>query len=108
MVIQLRSKGLYKFTMGTELEPNSVVEKAKYFNRLDETFGMLCLNTSRELLFHIEILGTLNGFWVNFESLFEKTDEMRGHQLENELISLSPSHYDTIEDMFTNFKELAI
>ena len=92
MVIQLRSKGLYKVTMGTELEPNSVVEKAKYFNRLDETFGMLCLNTSRELLFHIKFRGTYNEFWLNFESLFRKIDEMRGPQLENELVSLSLAH----------------
>ena len=27
IVIQLRSKGLYKFTMGTQVEPNSAVEK---------------------------------------------------------------------------------
>ena len=46
--------------MGTENEPNSAVEKVKYFNRLDEAFGMLYLGTSRELLFHIEIIGTLN------------------------------------------------
>ena len=36
MVIQLRVEGLYRFTMGTEVEPNSAVEKDKYFNRLDE------------------------------------------------------------------------
>ena len=64
MVIQLRSKGLYWVTMGTELEPNSTVEKAKYFNRLDEAFGMLYINTLRELLFHVEILGTSNEFWL--------------------------------------------
>ena len=52
MVIQLRSKGLYQVTMGTETEPNSAVEKAKYFNRLDEAFGMLYLDTSREIISH--------------------------------------------------------
>ena len=31
MVIQLRAKGLYRVTMGTKVEPNFVVEKAKYF-----------------------------------------------------------------------------
>ena len=33
---------------------------------------------------------------------------MRGHQLENELITLSPAHYETIEDFFTKFKVLAL
>ena len=97
MVIHLRSKCLYRVTMGIEIEPNSIVDKAKYLNRLDEAFGMLCLSTSKELLFHVEILGTPNEFCLNLESLFWKTYEMRGHQLENELIFLSPAHYDTIE-----------
>ena len=34
MVIQLRAKGIFRVTMGIEVEPNSVVEKAKYFNKL--------------------------------------------------------------------------
>ena len=44
MVIQLRSKGLYRVTMGTKVEPNSAIEKAKYFNRLDEAYGFLFLS----------------------------------------------------------------
>ena len=104
----MRSKGLYRVTMGIEMELNSVVEKAKYFNRLDESFGMLCLSTSRDILFHVDSLGTPNEFFLNLESLFGKADEMRGHQLENGLISLSPAHYETIQDLFTKFKVLVI
>ena len=33
---------------------------------------------------------------------------MRGHHIENELISLSPAHYETIEDLFTKFKVLVL
>ena len=62
MVIQLRDKGIYKVTMGTELEPNYVVEKAKYFNILDEAYGLLCLRISREILFHIDSFKTPNEF----------------------------------------------
>ena len=108
MVIQLRAKGIYKVTMGTELEPKFVVEKAKYFNRLDEAFGLLCLSTTREILFHIDSFTTPNEVWVKLETLFGKTDELRGHQLENELIILSPACYDTIQDFFTNFKSLVL
>ena len=60
MVIQLRSKGLYRVTMGIEMEPSSVVDKAKYFNRLDEAYGLLCLSISREILFHIDNLTNPN------------------------------------------------
>ena len=108
MVIQLRSKGLYRVTMGTKVEPNSAVEKAKYFNRLDEAYGLLCLSISRELLFHIDTLTTPNEVWVKLETLFGKTDELRRHQLENELIILSPMHFDTIHDFFTKFKSLLL
>ena len=69
---------------------------------------MLYLGTSREILFDIENIGTPNEFWVKFESLFGKIDEMRGHHLKNELISLSPAHYEPIEDFFTKFKVLVI
>ena len=44
MVIHLRLEGLFRVTMGIEVEPNSAVEKSKFFNKLDEAFGMLCLN----------------------------------------------------------------
>ena len=60
MVIQLRAKGIYRVTMGTEVEPNFVVEKAQYFNKLDEVFGLLCLSILREILFHIDSLITSN------------------------------------------------
>ena len=56
MVIQLRAKGLFRVTMGTEVEPNFVAEKAKYFNKLDEEYGLICLRISREILFHIDSL----------------------------------------------------
>ena len=72
MVIQLLSKGLYRVTMGTEVEPNSVVEKSKYFNRLDEAFGLLCIRISRELILHVDSLTTPNEVWKNLESLLGK------------------------------------
>ena len=108
MVIKLRAKGLYRVTMGIEVEPNYVVEKAKYFNRLDEAYGLLCLSISRDNLFQMDSLTIPNEFLVKLETLFGKTDELHGHQLEKELISLSPMHYDTIQELFTKFKSLLL
>ena len=96
MVIQLRSKGLHRVTMVTEVEPKFAVEKSKYFNRLDEAYGWLCMSISRDIFFHIDSLTTPNEVWVKLKTLFGKIDELRGHQLENGLISLSPVHFDTI------------
>ena len=33
---------------------------------------------------------------------------MRGHQLENDLISLIPAHFETIQDFFTKFNSLVL
>ena len=94
--------------MGIENEPNSVDEKSKFFNRMDEVFGVICLSISRDLLFHVDSITTPNEVLLNIESFFGKIDELRGHQLENELISLSPTHFETIQDIFTKFKSLVL
>ena len=44
--------------------------------------------------------------WNKLASLFDKQDEMRVHQLENELISLHPSNFGTLNEFFTKFKNL--
>ena len=105
---QQRFKFLYRVTIGIESKPNSAMEKSKYFNRLDEEFEMLCLNILRDILFHVKMMTTPNEVWLKLESLFGKTDDMRGHQLENESLSLSPSHFEMIQDFFTKFKSLVL
>lgn len=108
MVIHMRLKGLYRVTMGIETEPNYVVEILKYFNRLDEAFRMLCISISRDIIFHVDNIATPNEFWLNLESPFGNTDEMIGHQLKNDLITLIPTHFETIQDFFTKFKSLVL
>ena len=54
MDILLRAKGLYRVTMKMEAEPNAAAEKIKWHNRRDEAYGLLCLNISRDLLFHLD------------------------------------------------------
>ena len=79
VLLLLRSKGLYMFTMGNEPDLNSVVEKSKYFNRMDEAFGLLCLSVSPELLFHVENASTPNEVWTTLEGLSKKHDILCGH-----------------------------
>ena len=38
----------------------------------------------------------------------EKQDDLRGHLLENELVALHPSSFETIEQFFTKFKSLVL
>ena len=69
---------------------------------------MLCLIISREFLFHVDSLATPNELWLRLQDLYGKNDEMRGHKLENDLISLSLTHYETIQYFFTKSKSLVL
>ena len=104
--ILLHSKGLYKFYMDLENEPNVVVEKAKCHNIMDEAYGLVCLSIYHHLLFHIDGLTTPNQVWTKLESLFGVQDEIRAHQLENALFSLSPGSFESIEDYPPNSSQL--
>ena len=88
--ILLHSTGLYIVTLALENEPNIVIEKAKWDNRLDEAYGLLFLSISTDILFHLDGLTTPNQVWNQLESLFGVQDDLRAHQLEIELFSLSP------------------
>ena len=72
ITLLLRSKGLYRVTMGTETKPTSAVEKIKYLNILDEAIGLICTSISRELLFHVRGATTPNVVWTTLEGLFGK------------------------------------
>ena len=104
----MREKGLYRVPMTTEADPNAAVEKIKWHNRRDEAYGLLCLSISRDLLFHIDGLTSPNEVWENIVEIFGKTNEMRGHQIENELISLSPSSFKSLQLYFSKFKALVL
>ena len=106
METKLRSKKLFILTMEIEVEAILNHDKENYWNRLDESYGFLCLSISRDPLFHVKGLNTPKDIWDKISSLFDKQDEMRFHQLENELISLHPSNIETLSDFFTKFKNL--
>jgi hypothetical protein len=106
MIVHLRGKGLYRLTMDTEIEPTSAIEKSKYLNRMDEAFGTICSLISLELLFHKYFCKSPNEAWTTMEGIFGKQDEMRGHMLEVELLTLDPKTFDNIQDFFTKYKDL--
>ena len=94
--------------MALENEPNSVVEKVKWHNGLDEACGLLFLSISPDLLFNLDGLTTPNQVCTKLESLFGVQDEIREHQLENEIISMSQRSFKSIEGFFTKFKSVII
>ena len=104
----MRSKGLYRVTMETEVDPNATIENIKWHNRRDEVYSLLCLSISRGLLFHIDGLTSPNEVWEKLVDLFLNTYEMRGHQIENELISLSPNSFESLQLYFSKFNALVL
>ena len=104
----MREKCVYRVTMETEAEPNAAVEKIKWHNKRDEAYGLLCLSISRDLLFHLDGLTSPNEVWEKIVVIFGKKDEKRGHQIENELISLSPSRFESLQLYFSKFKALVL
>ena len=102
------SRGLYGVTLALENEPNAVIEKAKWNNRLDEAYGLLYLSISLGLIFNIDGLTTPKQLCTQLESLFGVQDELREHQLEIELFSLSPSNFESLMGFFTKFKSLVL
>ena len=68
----------------------------------------MCLSISRDFLFYLDGLTSPNEVWENLEDIFGKTDNMRGHQIENELISLIPSSFESLQLYFSKFKALVL
>ena len=92
----MRIKGLFRVAMATEAEPNAAAKNIKWNNMRDEAYGLLCLNISRDLLFQLNGLTSPNEVWVKLQALFGKIDKMRGYQLENEMIALSLSIFESL------------
>ena len=78
----------------------SETNKARFLNKKDEAFRFLCLFVSRDLLFHLLGLKTPKEIWDKLETLYGKQDDLRVYQLENELMSLQPSNFETLNDFF--------
>ena len=44
----------------------------------------------------------------NLETLYGKKDDLRLYHLENKLMSLQPSNFETLNDFFTKFKHIVL
>ena len=108
MEIQLHSKGLHRVSIDTEVELGSAIKKSRFLNKKDEAFGFLCLSIFEELLFHLMDLKTPKEIWDKLETLYKNHDDLRVYHLENELMSLQPSNFETLNDFFIKFKHTVL
>ena len=97
MWVALHKHGYHRIIHGWEPEPHQPVEHNKFLNHCDEAFEYLCTYISRDLLFHLEGLRTPIESWEKLDSLFNKQYDLRGHIIENDLVSLHSISFKTIE-----------
>ena len=94
--------------METKTDPNAAAETIKWHNRRDEAYGLLCLSISRDLLFHLDGLTSTNEVWEKLKNLFGNISEIIEHQLNNEMISLSPISFESLQVYFSKFRVLVL
>ena len=104
----LRSRRLFRITSGKETESTDNDKKIKWANRCDEACGLIGMSISTDLRFHISGIDEPDVAWDKLESVFGKHNEIWGHQLENELISLNPNDFSCIQDYLSKYKTLRI
>ena len=58
--------------------------------------------------FHISRIDEPDKAWEKLEPVFDKHNEIRGHQIENELIFLNPIDFLCIQDYLSKYKILRL
>ena len=101
----LRSKGLYRITLGKETTPTDADKKFKWDNRNDEAHGLIRMSISPDLRSHHSIDWPKEA-WENIEYVFGKHNIIPAQQLENQVLTLSLSVFSCIEDYLSKFKTL--
>jgi len=104
----LRSKGLYRITMGTETTPTDDDKKAKWNNRNDEARGLIGMSISPDLRCHLQGIDDLEDAWNMIESVFGKLNIIRSQKLETQILTLSPNDFSCLGDYLSRFKTLQI
>ena len=59
-----------------------------------------------DLFFHISSFKDAKGAWDKLEGLYDKVDEEKGFQIEDDLLLLDPKNFDTIQDYVNEANKL--
>jgi hypothetical protein len=77
-------------------------------NKNDEARGLIGMFISHYLRFHLQGIYDLDEAWEKIESLFGKHNIIPSHQIENQIMTLSPNDFSCIEDYLSKFKTLRL
>ena len=90
MVDLLRSKGIYRIATRRETKPTDGDKSAKWENKQDQAQGLIGMSIAQDLRFHILEIDTPDAALKNLNIVFGIQNEIKAHQLENELLTLDP------------------
>ena len=90
MVDILRSKELYRIATGLETKPSDDDKTAKWENKQDQERGLIGMSIAQGLRFHILDIDTPHEALDKRNTVFGIKNQIRSHQLENELLTLDP------------------
>ncbi len=67
---------------------------------------MIGLSVSPNLQFHLQGIHAPDDAWKNLNIVFGIKNEIRAHQLKNELLTLDPNAFYFMEDFITSLRPL--
>ena len=85
-----------------------MMKKKKWENKNDQAHGLIGMPISPNLRFHLEGEDSPIKAWEKLNSVFGIKNEIRSFQLENELLTLDPSNFPSIEYYLSKFKTLKL
>eukprot|EP00253_Pinus_taeda_P028273 PITA_28273 len=104
----LRTKSLYRIASGQETKPKDEENSAKWENRQYQVRGLIGMSISPDLRFHIVELDAPDEAMKQITKVFGIKNELRAHQLENELLTFDPNNFSCIEDFLSKFKTIKL
>ena len=98
MVDILRSKGIYRIATRLKTKPSNDDKVAKWENKQDQARGLIRISIAQDLWFHVLDIETPHEALDKLNTVFGIQNQIRAHQLENELLTLDPNNLSSIED----------
>ena len=105
MIRLLRSKGLWSCLDAVQPVLQRPFEIMQHRNKMDEAIGLIALQVSDSLQFHLDGCNTPLAMWTKLEGLFGTVNEFRGLQIETDLTTLAPDSFPTIDDFLMKFTQ---
>ena len=103
-----RSKGFYRITIGTYIALDDEEEIFKWDKNNDQALSLIGMSISPYLIFHLDGWDSPVEAWKKVEYCLWHQTEIRSFQLGNELLTLNPNKFPSIEDYLSKFNTLRL